>query len=426
MKREAKLDIEVWADWLKLGGPQKMGVLSSMVTRGKEIFSFSYDENWLQAKPALALDPALRFYAGPQFNENEKLANFGVFLDSSPDRWGRVLQKRREAIRAREEQREEKTLYESDYLLGVHDEHRMGALRFKKDPAGPFLDAQKEFAAPPFASLRELEVAAWAIENDDTLKDPETEKWVRMLIAPGGSLGGARPKASVIAEDGQLWIAKFPSREDRVDMGLWEFLIHQMALDSGIEMSEAQVKAFRGPQHTFLTKRFDRTRERQRLHFASAMTMLGKADGANAEDGSSYLEIVEFLQANGARTDQDLRQLWRRIAFSMCVSNTDDHLRNHGFLLTEKGWVLSPAFDLNPNPDGNGLRLNVSESDNSQDLELAGDVAPHFRVAQADVQDILGQITGVVRTWRARAEGLGISRSAQDQMSRAFRLVPEA
>jgi serine/threonine-protein kinase HipA len=423
MKRNAKLDIEVWADWSELRGPRKIGTLSSTVTRGKEIFSFSYDEIWLKTKPALTLDPSLQLFAGPQFNQNEKLANFGVFLDSSPDRWGRALQKRREAIRAREEKRAENTFYESDFLLGVHDEHRMGALRFKKDPAGPFLDAQKEFAAPPFASLRELEAAAWAIENDDTLNDPEIEKWIKMLIAPGGSLGGERPKASVVAEDGQLWIAKFPSRDDRVDVGLWEFLIYQMALDAGIEMAEAQVKVFRGPQHTFLTKRFDRTQERGRLHFASAMTMLGKADGANAEDGSSYLEIVEFLQTAGARTDQDLPQLWRRIVFSICVSNTDDHLRNHGFLLTEKGWILSPAFDLNPNPDGNGLRLNISESDNSQDLELARTVAPYFRVAQADVQGILDQVTRVVRTWRARAEALGISRSIQEQMARAFRLV---
>ncbi|MGE0526096.1 MAG: type II toxin-antitoxin system HipA family toxin [Bdellovibrionales bacterium] len=422
MKREAKINIEVWGDWKALGGGQKIGVLSSMVTRGKEIFSFSYDESWLKSKSALVLDPTLQLFTGEQFNQSEK-SNFGMFLDSAPDRWGRVLQKRREAIRARAEKRAEQILYESDYLLGVHDEHRMGALRFKTTASGPFLDAQDEMAAPPFASLRDLEVAAGAIENDQALDDPEIEKWVRMLIAPGGSLGRARPKASVVDESAQLWIAKFPSRDDRMDTGLWEYLVYQLAKDAGIEVSEAQAKVFRGPQHTFLTKRFDRTRERARIHFASAMTMLGKADGAGAEDGTSYFEIIEFLQTCGARVDQDLLQLWRRIVFYMCVSNTDDHLCNHGFLLTEKGWILSPAFDLNPNPESNGLRLNVSESDNSQDLGLALDVAGYFRVDKSEAQKILDEIRDVVKSWRSRAEALGIARAAQEQMSRAFRLV---
>lgn len=422
MKRDAKLNIEVWADWENLGEAKKMGILSSIVTRGKEIFSFSYDENWLQSKSALVIDPSLQLYSGEQFNQSEG-PNFGVFLDSSPDRWGRVLQKRREALCARAEKRAERSLYESDYLLGVHDKHRMGALRFKESTSGPFLGDQQEFATPPFTSLRELEAAAWAIENDHVLEDPEVGKWVRMLIAPGGSLGGARPKASVVDEKGHLWIAKFPSREDRNDTGLWEFLMYQLAQDAGIEMSDAQVKVFRGKQHTFLTKRFDRTQDQSRIHFASAMTMLGKADGAGAGDGTSYLELVEFLQVYGAHVQQDLPQLWRRIVFSMCVSNTDDHLRNHGFLLTEKGWVLSPAFDLNPNPDGEGLRLNVSESDNSQNFDLALDVAGYFRLDKSKAEEVLHEIIDATKNWRARATTLGISRVDQEVMSRAFRLV---
>lgn len=420
MNRQSKKEIQVWADWKGIDGPVKMGTLSSLLSRGKELFSFAYDDRWLNSDHAPMLDPALQLFKGDQFSADERI-NFGLFLDSAPDRWGRLLQKRREAIDARKEQRKEQSLLESDYLLGVHDEHRMGGLRFKTDDQEGFL-ANAELASPPFTSLRELESAAWSIENDDVRITPEYEKWVRMLIAPGGSLGGARPKASVVAEDETLWIAKFPSRQDHQDTGLWEFLTHQLAEKCGISVPRARVKVLRGRHHTYLSQRFDRNKKK-RIHFASAMTMLGKADGARAEDGTSYLEIAEFLITAGSNVDRDLEQLWRRIVFNMCVSNTDDHLRNHGFLLEEKGWILSPAYDMNPNPESDGLRLNVSESDNSQDLDLAREVAPYFRLTSKQAEDNLKKITSVVSRWQPHAKSLGLSRSQQDEMSRAFRLV---
>jgi len=420
-KREPNRKIEVWADWQGLKRPLPMGTLTAQLVRGQEIFSFSYHESWLDTKFTQILDPKLQLYRGEQYNSSNQ-GNFGLFLDSSPDRWGRLLQKRRAAIQARKKKEKEPRLLESDYLLGVYDEHRSGGLRFKIEPEGPFLNDDHDFSAPPMASLRELETAAWAIENERTLPSSEEEKWLRMLIAPGGSLGGARPKASVIDDlTKELWIAKFPSRNDHFDTGLWEFLIYKLAKDSDIEMPEAKIKKF-SRQHTFLTKRFDRNKGK-RIHFASAMTMLGKNDGAAASDGTSYLEIAEFLMSSGARPEKDLEELWRRIVFSICVSNTDDHLRNHGFLLTTKGWRLSPAFDLNPNPDGEGLKLNISESDNSQDLELALSVAPYFRLTKQKSEKILHKVVSTAREWKILARSLKASKSEIQAMERAFRIV---
>lgn len=422
MNATKPLSIEVLADWTVGHPPQLMGILQSQRSRGSEIFSFEFDPDWLKTRSSLVLDPQIMNFRGRQFNPATQ-PNFGIFLDSSPDRWGRTLQKKRAAILARSQGLPTPQLVESDYLLGVHDEHRIGGLRFRKSEAGPFLDDSKKFSTPPMTSIRELQAAAWALENDESLSDPQTEKWLRMLIAPGGSLGGARPKASVISESEELWIAKFPSREDKQDTGAWEYVVHQLAVQAGLDVPEAQVQIFAGNQHTFLSKRFDRIGRSQRLHFASAMTLLGKTDGAAASDGTSYLELAEFIMANGALVEKNLEELWRRIVFHICVSNTDDHLRNHGFLLTSNGWVLSKAFDLNPNPDGNGLKLNISENDNSQDLELATEVASFFRLKPSRAKEIRAQVTSAVRKWQEVASTCNISRSQQQLMSEAFRVA---
>ena len=276
--------------------------------------------------------------------------------------------RRREAQVARTEGREERRLLESDYLLGVHDGHRMGALRFRVD--GVFLDDNDELAAPPWTSLRELEHASLQLEREDVDEDPEYGRWLRMLIAPGGSLGGARPKASVLDEIGRLWIAKFPSRKDEDDVGAWEGVTHALAERAGVTTPSATVRQFASEHRCFLSRRFDRTSSGARLHFASAMTLLERNDGDGADEGATYLELADLLIRRGARTGADLEQLWRRIVFYVCVSNTDDHLRNHGFMLDKDGWVLSPAYDVNPNPHRWGLTLNISESDNAQDLDL--------------------------------------------------------
>jgi len=412
-------EIFVYAHWWGLDAPILIGVLSINITRGKEIFSFEYDDDWLQSGIAQDLDSDLGLYAGPQYIRDEK-ANFGLFLDSSPDRWGRLLMRRKEAADARRENREINTLYESDYLLGVFDGHRMGALRFKTDPNGEFLNDNRRFASPPWTSLRTLEFACLQLEREDVSEDPKYNNWLKLLIAPGSSLGGARPKASVLDTNDELWIAKFPSLNDIKDVGAWEMVTNQLATKAGINMAQGTMHQFSSNHHTYLTKRFDRDAHGNRIHFSSALTMLGYIDGTDHSDGASYLELAEFLIRKGANVNVDLEELWRRIVFYICVSNTDDHLRNHGFILADDGWILSPAYDINPNETGVGLSLNISMDDNSLDLELALEVAEYFRLSNERALAIINQIKDSVQKWRAVSKGYSISQEEQDFMSSAF------
>ena len=418
MSKEKK-KIYVYADWLELETPTLMGILSVEFLRGKEIFSFEYGAEWLNSNNTQILDPDLGLYSGVQHLRDEK-SNFGLFLDSSPDRWGRVLMKRREAILAKSEKRPINTLHESDFLLGVYDLHRMGALRFKLDPDGEFSDNNKDYSAPPWTSIRELEHASLELEKNIEQDNPNLLKWLNILMAPGSSLGGARPKASVQHTDSSLWIAKFPSNNDETDIGAWEMVVNEMAQQAGITMAEATAKRYNSKQHTYLTKRFDRTVDGKRIHFSSAMTLLGYTDGASAEDGVSYLELVEFIIQNGANVKEDLTELFRRVVFSIAVSNTDDHLRNHGFILTKQGWILSPAYDINPNPYGTGLKLNISADDNSLDFDLVLSVAPYFRLTEKEASDIIGKVKLVVSKWETTASKYQISKSEREMMSSAF------
>ncbi|MFM2339166.1 MAG: hypothetical protein RL115_2359 [Bacteroidota bacterium] len=412
-----KKEIQVYADWQGLQKPSLMGVLSVSPAKDKESFSFEYADAWLKSGFSQMIDPDLQLYSGAYYPRDDK-PNFGVFLDSCPDRWGRVLMQRREAVIAKQEDRAAKKLLESDFLLGVYDGHRMGALRFKLDTDGPFLNDNKAMAAPPFTSLRELEHASLKFEEDNT-DDPEYLKWLSMLIAPGSSLGGARPKASVMDAHNNLWIAKFPSRNDDKDIAAWEMVTNQLAITAGLNVAEGKLLQFNNKYHTYLTKRFDRTAASERIHFASAMTLLGHTDGVDAS-GASYLELMEFISRHGAAVEKDLEELWRRIVFSICVKNTDDHLRNHGFLLTEKGWRLSPAYDINPNEYGKGLSLNITDVDNSVDLELAMEVAGYFRLSNAKASQIIVEVTAVIKGWKKIAERYEISRAEQNRMENAF------
>ncbi len=417
--RSNNKDIFVYAHWTIMRVPVLMGVLKAEFTRGKEIFSFSYSENWLKSIYSQILDPELQLYSGSQYAKDEK-QNFGVFLDSSPDRWGRILMKRREAAMARSEKRPEKTLRESDYLLGVFDGHRMGAIRFKEDPDGPFLNDNKTLPSPPWTSISELEQISLKLEDENAVEDPEYMKWLNILINPGSSLGGSRPKASILDDKKNLWIAKFPSKSDIKDIGGWEMVTNELARNSGLNVAVSKIQKFSSKYYTFLTKRFDRTNTGERIHYSSAMTMLGYVDGNNFQDGVSYLEIVDFLTKNGAKTESDLRELWQRIVFNIFVSNTDDHLRNHGFILTEKGWILSPAFDINPNEDGSGLSLNISLDDNSLDLDLALEVADYFRLTNADALKKIDNIKKAVINWRSVANKHQLPRSEQELMAKVF------
>ena len=413
-------NIFVYAHWKEFSEPVLMGNLKATPVRGKEVFAFEYSNEWLKKGFSQMLDPNLQLYSGPQYLPEEK-NNFGIFLDSSPDRWGKLLMKRREAAFARKEGRKENTLLESDYLLGVFDNHRMGALRFKEhDETEPFLNDNHKMAAPPWTSLRELEHASLKFEEDN-IDDPQYLDYVSILIAPGSSLGGARPKASVIDPEGNLWIAKFPSLNDTKNVGAWEMVVNDLAIKAGLDVAKGSIKQFNNKYHTYLTMRFDRTPKGKRIHFASAMTMLGYTDGAASyQEGVSYLELVKFLTQYGSNVNDDLKELWRRIVFNICVKNTDDHLRNHGFLLTDNGWRLSPAYDLNPIEYGTGLNLNISENDNSLDLDLALSVAKHFRLKNEQASQIISEVKDSVTQWRDVAKKYNLSKQEQDLMVNAF------
>lgn len=419
-KEISKRKILVYAHWQGMHEPVLMGVLNTELLRGKEIFSFEYDKQWLKSPYAQWLDPDLQLFSGPQYLNDDHKANFGLFLDSSPDRWGRVLMRRREAALARLENRVEKKLLEADYLLGVFDDHRVGALRFKEVFDGPFLSNEKEISVPPWTSIRELEEISLRLEQDDAVEDVGYLKWLNMIIAPGASLGGARPKASVVDTKGQLWIAKFPSRADQFDMGGWEIVVAELAVMAGINMASSFAKKYSNPHHTFITKRFDRTPNGERLHFASAMTVLGYLDGKDHDDGISYLELVEFILSNGADINLNLEELWRRIVFNICISNTDDHLRNHGFLMTPHGWVLSPAFDMNPVETGTGLKLNISETDNALELDLALEVSTYFRLNVDRANQTISEVKSAVKQWRKVAGKYKLSKTEQDLKAMAF------
>ncbi len=409
--------IEVCADWTTLAGPTTVGTLYATPSRGHDVFSFEYARSWLDSTHAQELDPSLRLLRGPQYLAGER-GNFGMFLDSSPDRWGRVLMERREAQLAREQARPARRLTEVDHLLGVYDGHRLGGLRFRV-AGGPFLDDNDKLASPPWTSLRELEQASLHLDQDGAENDPAYGRWLLMLMAPGRSLGGARPKASVVDPTGHLWIAKFPSALDADDIGAWESVVHTLAERAGVVTTVAMRKKLGSAHHTFLSRRFDRSGDRRRLHFASAMTLLERADNEVA----SYLDLAELITRVGSHPARDLEQLWRRIVFFICVSNVDDHLRNHGFLLEPRGWSLAPAYDMNPISRGAGLTLNISEADNAQDLVLAADVAARFRVSAAKTAVIIDEVRAAVRTWKVVAVEAGLSRGQRDRMAPAFRVA---
>ena len=403
-------------DDFSMQNPALMGILYVNSLKGGESYSFEYDKEWLKKTSLkITLDPELMPYSGRQYPFGKTI--FGLFSDSSPDRWGRVLMNKRERILAGKEGRKPAKLYDSDYLLGVYDETRLGGIRFKTESNGAFLSDDKETAAPPWASLRTLEEASRNFENEDTAL---SEKWLNQLIRPGSSLGGARPKATVIDPKEQLWIAKFPSKNDENDSGAWEMVTHDLAEICGLHVPEAKLEKFSNLGSTYLVKRFDRILNK-RVHFASAMTLLGKTDGASAADGTSYLDIAAFIKSYGAQPKQDLVELWKRIVFYMAVSNTDDHLRNHAFIFAENGWRLSPLYDVNPVPYGDELSLNVDEEDNSINIDLAIQTAVRFGISEADAMTYAKNILSLVQeNWEKRATAYGLSRRLIEEMRPAF------
>lgn len=395
------------------GVTHPVGRLWVSATRGRERATFEYDEAWLRLQGSFSVDPALSLHPGP-YHTRTGQALFGALGDSAPDRWGRTLLSRAELRRAKLENRTPRAMREIDYLLGVNDETRQGALRFRATPDGPFLAPSEGGSVPPLLELPRLLNAA-----QNVLDDEESADDLRLLLAPGSSLGGARPKASVRDRHGVLSIAKFPANSDTYGVVPWEATALSLARAAGIEVPDAYLETVHD-REVLIVPRFDRV-NKHRVPFLSAMSALD----ANDRETRSYLEIADAIRMHGAAVEADLRALWRRLVFNVLVSNTDDHLRNHGFLYSgPRGWRLSPAYDLNPVPTDVKPRVLstaiTEELDTTASLELALGVAAHFGLDDRSARDIVKQVHGAVRQWRDEAARLGIRAGEIERMQTAF------
>ena len=403
-------EIFVYAD-LK-ASPHLMGRLWTRTRKDRESATFEYDKEWLSHAQRYSLEPALRLGPGP-FHASADKPLFCAIGDSAPDRWGRVLMRRAERRRAERERTTPRALREIDYLLLVNDEARQGALRFSETQGGPFLAERGPAPIPPLIELPRLLSASERVADDT-----DTEEDLRLLLAPGSSLGGARPKASVRDRDGHLAIAKFPNKGDEYNAVLWEALALTLAAKAGITVPEWRLEDV-AQRPVLLLRRFDRITG-TRVPFLSAMSMLGARDN----EQRSYLEFVDALRQSGATPRDDMRSLWRRIVFSILISNTDDHLRNHGFLYAgAPGWRLAPAYDLNPVPADikpRVLTTNISFDDGTASLSLALEVADYFELNSSEARRITGEVGKAVSKWRSEAARLGLTKAEIDRMASAF------
>lgn len=396
----------VFADFDWLDKPELVGELCYEKLRGSDSYAFQYDEHWLKGHVEVKLSEDINNYPGMQYTQPGQDV-FGCFSDALPDRWGRTMLKRREQILASEEKRAVRSLSSFDYLMGIDDFSRMGGFRFKKELEGEFINVSASLKIPPLTELKDLLHASREIEKSEEANVLPEKKWIAQLIQPGSSLGGARPKASVLDEKGNLCIAKFPSRKDDYDAGLWEHFSHLLAQKAGIEVAQTKVLGGLGKYHTFLSRRFDRKDEAKRVHFASSMSLLGLKDGDNAQGGYGYLDMVDFILQGCCDVEQNLQELYRRVAFNMCIGNSDDHFRNHGFLLTQKGWTLSPAYDMNPTLN-EYQSLLVNESSNKADISVLLDSCESYLIKKEIAANIIQEVQTAVSGWESLAVQLQI------------------
>lgn len=411
----------VYADLHWLHTPALVGELSYESLRGADSYGFSFAPTWLQTQRDLFLSADLNNYTGMQYTAADRDI-FGCFSDALPDRWGRTLLNRREQLLAQEQRRPLRRLSSFDYLLGIDDYSRMGAFRFKETPDSDFINSDLTLKIPPLTDIQTLEAAGSAIEQSEAHNALPEKKWIAQLIQPGTSLGGARPKASVTDLDGALCVAKFPSRKDDYDVELWEHLCHLLARKAGIEVADTKVLKAIGPYHTLISRRFDRTADGRRIHFASAMTLLGLQDGNNAADGHGYLDLVDFIVQHCTAVESNLRELYRRVAFYICVGNSDDHFRNHGFLLTPKGWTLSPAYDINPTLNTSQSLLISSVSNQAAFSQLRA-AAEDYLLTRETADAILAEVQAALVDWSTPAAQIGIPRREIAQFADRWQLA---
>lgn len=409
-------NIYVHAGWLD---NELIGIVHCDISGGNEIVSFEYDREWLKVHPSLMIDPTIPQVTYRTYSQDKQL--FGAFEDSCPDRWGRKLIDRREALYAISEGRAPRKFFESDYLLGIQDSYRMGGFRFKNEPEGGFL-GNDNLPVPPITAIRELEQISLGYEKDSD------NRWVEQLVAPGSSLGGARPKANVADVDGSLWIAKFPSQNDSYDVGAWEKTANDLAKMCGLNIPECRLMKLSDIGSTFLTKRFDRVYSggcEKRIHYASAMTMLGARDGKT--DGLGYLDLAETVDRITRNTDENLHELFKHLLFDIAIANHDDHLRNHGFLLYGDFWELSPAFDLNPVANEQLLEMYIDTDSCYRSFDKAIETCEFYHLDKDEaVCQALKFSEIITDRWKEIATKNGIKESEQKLMSPAFELAKEA
>jgi serine/threonine-protein kinase HipA len=408
-RKSAERDaLAVWLDDTAFGPLSRIGTLSRT---GLDSVRFSYEDSWLRNSVAFQLDPSLSLSAGEFFSAD---SNFGIFLDSCPDRWGQVLMKRRELVEAKKQGRARRELHAWDFLLGVQDVTRMGALRFGRvdDAESPTFLADEALSAPPVTQLGALQHVAFELSRKRLDDLTLLEQWLKVLVAPGSSLGGARPKANVADSAADLWIAKFPAVDDPVDVALFEKLVHNLASRCGITVPISRLERIGHGYHTFLTQRFDRVAGKRKF-FTSAMTLLNPREPRE----SSYLDLAEFIATNGSpeHITDDLSELFRRVIFNVIVANRDDHLRNHGFIRKPSGWRLSPAFDMNPSTKKDAHVLALDESDTSPNLGTVLGTAEFYRLRPADARDVIAHIVKVVANWESEARRLGLSAEEREE-----------
>ena len=413
MSWRSLVEVGVELDATDLGGSRPLGMLRRVPAGTGAVVSFAYDPGWLSRPEAFVLDPDHGRYPGDQFPRRGDIA--AIFSDAAPDRWGRSLLERQEAVQARDEGRRRRTLGEWEFLLGVSDFSRMGALRFISAD-GRYLD-DTFHGVPPVTSLGELKAAAGELERPSRAGRSNESVRLALLLAPGSSLGGARPKASYQDPDGTLWMAKFPSHNDRYDVGACEFVLNELAASAGIDVPDHRLHALGGDHRTFAARRFDRAHGARRL-YASAMTMTQKRDREDA----SYLDIALAINEHGApgRIGEDLEQLFRRVVFNTLTSHRDDHLRNHGFLRSTEGWRQAPAFDLNPTPAKPEHELSLDGAVHRGDLDVVLETAPFYRLSEARAMAIVDHVQAVLSGWRDVARESGVADMEADVLAEAI------
>lgn len=398
-----KLDVIASFDWMDK--EEKVGTLGYEYLRGSDVFSFEFDKSWLKAFPKINFGQDLRPYTGVQYSRDNHI--FGCFSDALPDRWGRRLIDLRTSLDT--EGKASRTLSDWDYLKGVEDELRMGGFRFQDSNSGAFISSTPGYSVPPAIHIDELLQAAKEIEKSEYKHLEPEKKWVQRLFQPGSSMGGARPKACV-QSGSLLYLAKFPSINDNINVSRWEHFAHLMAKECGINVAETKVIKAGTGQDILLSKRFDRTEEKKRVHMASSLTVLGFTDGDGQRTGKGYLDIVDFIVSGGGNhIETNLEELYKRVAFNICIGNTDDHFRNHSFLLGKEGWELSPAYDINPT-NGMFQALLIDANSNDSSLNSLYNAHEFYMLDETTARGIIKDVTRNMKYWENMAEDIGLSR----------------